>query len=151
MLTSLTYAWEVDLDKYFLHSSSNKHWTFIVYFCLWKAKNYIIQITPISSDSKSLIYEYSSWWITNESNQFFLLPPILLLPNRLTTGWTSPTSGLGHPRTSTRVWCTWTRSLGPRTFLVGHDLTIADLAVWGALKGTEGLIFCNPLILYGFL
>nr|XP_054758957.1 bifunctional glutamate/proline--tRNA ligase-like isoform X2 [Lytechinus pictus] len=27
--------------------------------------------------------------------------------------------------------------LGPRTFLVGHELTIADLAVWGALKGSN--------------
>ncbi|XP_071491783.1 bifunctional glutamate/proline--tRNA ligase-like [Diadema antillarum] len=27
--------------------------------------------------------------------------------------------------------------LGPRTFLVGHELTIADLAVWGALKGSS--------------
>eukprot|EP00057_Strongylocentrotus_purpuratus_P020732 XP_011675206.1 PREDICTED: bifunctional glutamate/proline--tRNA ligase isoform X1 [Strongylocentrotus purpuratus] len=27
--------------------------------------------------------------------------------------------------------------LGPRTFLVGHELTIADFAVWGALKGSN--------------
>lgn len=31
--------------------------------------------------------------------------------------------------------------LGPRTFLVGHELTIADFAVWGALKGDSVYIF----------
>ena len=34
------------------------------------------------------------------------------------------------------------KSLAPVAFLVGHSVTLADFAVWGALKGVKILSCC---------
>ena len=39
------------------------------------------------------------------------------------------------------------KSLAPVTFLVGHSVTLADFAVWGALKGVE-ILSCYFLLFY---
>ena len=39
------------------------------------------------------------------------------------------------------------KSLAPVAFLVGHCVTLADFAVWGALKGVE-ILSCYFLLFY---
>lgn len=34
--------------------------------------------------------------------------------------------------------------IAPRTYLVGYDMTLADLAVYSAVRGERGRGFCKP-------